>query len=73
MDIDNFTNLLNHDWGVGQRLISNTPLTDPSVDANGALRYRLRAISGKLMSSSYERTSFLSDVYRIMFSIRYMF
>ena len=72
-DVDNFTNLLNSDWGVSQRLISNSPLTNPSADANGALRYRMRVINGALMTKSYERTSFLTDVYRMMFTIRYQF
>ena len=40
MDIDNLTNLLNHDWGVSQRLVGgsriNQPLTSTAVDANGA-------------------------------------
>jgi len=72
-DVDNFTNLLNSDWGVSQRLISNSPLTNTAVDANGALRYRMRVINGALMTRSYERTSFLTDVYRMMFSIRYQF
>jgi len=73
MDIENFTNMLNHDWGVSQRMISSSPLTNPSVDANGALRYRLRVVNGALMTRTFERTASLADVYRVMFSIRYMF
>jgi len=72
-DVDNFTNLLNSDWGVSQRLISNSPLINTGADANGALRYSMRVINGALMTKSYERTSFLTDVYRMMFSIRYQF
>ena len=34
-DFLNFSNLLNHDWGVGQRLVSTQPLTNPGVDAQG--------------------------------------
>ena len=45
-DFLNFSNLLNHDWGVGQRFVGTTaaglnqPLTNAAVDANGAARYR---------------------------------
>ena len=28
-DFLNFSNLLNHDWGVGQRLVNAQPLTNP--------------------------------------------
>jgi hypothetical protein len=73
VDIDNLTNLLNHDWGVSQRVVSTSPLINPKADASGALSYNLRAVSGALMSKSFERTSTLSDVYRVMFTIRYTF
>ncbi len=73
LDIDNFTNLLNHNWGVSQRVVSTSPLTSPAVDSNGALRYRLRVINGALMDHTFERTASISDVYRVMFSVRYWF
>jgi outer membrane receptor for ferrienterochelin and colicin len=73
VDIENFTNLLSSNWGVGQRLVNTQPLTDPTADAQGRLQYRLREVNGALMDHTYERTSGLTDVYRIMFSIRYSF
>ena len=76
MDIDNFTNLLNDNWGVGQRLVlTNQPLGTPSIDAQGRAQYRLRTATtgGPLPTESLEQTASLSDVYRIMFSLRYTF
>lgn len=72
-DFINFGNLLNHDWGVGQRLISNSPLTNPAVDANGRLGYRLRVINNQLMTTSYQSTTDLIDVYKVALSFRYFF
>jgi len=80
-DFLNFSNLLNHNWGVGQRLVSmNTsapyiaqPLTNVGVDANGAATYRLRVVNGQLINHSLESTAFLTDVYQIQFSVRYTF
>ncbi len=72
-DVDNITNLLNKNWGVSRRLVSNSPLTNPGVDANGALTYRLRVVNNQLMSKSLEQTASLSDVYRMMFSVKYIF
>ena len=40
LDITNFGNLLNHNWGVGQRLVNTQILTNPAVDATGRLTYR---------------------------------
>jgi hypothetical protein len=78
-DVLNFTNLLNNSWGQGQRLVNNQPLVVPTaaqggpVDGDGVAQYRLRQIGGELMSKSLERTSFLNDVYRVQFSVRYNF
>jgi hypothetical protein len=79
VDIANFGTLLNSDWGVGQRLVNNTPLIVPTsaqggpADAAGRAQYRLRVINNELMSKSLETTAGLSDVWRVMFSIRYQF
>jgi hypothetical protein len=73
IDIINFGNLLNQDWGVAQRLVSNSPLTNPAVDAQGRATYRLRAINNQLMTNTLEQTADLNDVYRVMFSLKYFF
>jgi hypothetical protein len=81
IDIFNFSNLLNHDWGVGYRLVNNSPLTNPAVDAQGRATYRLRTVNTaagtQLMDHSTERTATLTassgDVYRIQFSFRYTY
>ncbi len=73
LDIDNFTNLVNSDWGVGQRLIRNQILTNPGIDAQGRATYRLVVVNNELLTKSLETTSFSTDVYRLMVSLRYSF
>ncbi len=73
VDMVNFGNLLNSDWGVSQRLVNNSPLTNPAADAQGRATYRLRVINGQLMNKSYEQTADINDVYRVMFSLKYFF
>lgn len=75
VDFLNITNLLSKDWGVGQRMVSTSPLviSGSPADASGKAQYRLRAISGKLISESFEQTVGFSDVFRVMFSLRYNF
>jgi hypothetical protein len=79
VDLINFGNLLNSDWGVAQRLVSNSPLVVPSaaqggvVDALGRAQYRLRVVDGELMSRSLQQTADLNDVWRIQFMLRYTF
>jgi hypothetical protein len=72
-DFLNFGNLLNHDWGVGQRLVNAQPLTNPGVDAQGQAIYRMRVVNGALMDHTFETTTNLTDVYRIQFSFKYSF
>jgi outer membrane receptor protein involved in Fe transport len=72
-DILNFGNLLNHDWGVGQRLIQNQILNTPTVDAQGRSAYRLALFNNELIKQSFQTTASENDVYRFMISLRYTF
>jgi hypothetical protein len=73
IDIQNAGNLINSDWGVGQRVIRNNILTTPAVDAQGRLSYRMQVVNNQLVSKSFESTSGLLDVYQFMLSFRYSF
>ncbi|OLE83249.1 MAG: hypothetical protein AUF76_06995 [Acidobacteria bacterium 13_1_20CM_2_65_9] len=82
LDINNFGNLLNHNWGVGQIPIQNRILTNPAADAQGRLSYRLATVTGvsgtELISHTFQTTASLSnpsnaDVYIMMLSFRYTF
>ena len=78
-DILNLGNLVNEDWGIGQRLINAQPLIVPTaaqggpVDAQGRAQYRLRTVNNELMTRSLEPTAGLGDVYRFQISLRYLF
>jgi len=80
VDMLNFLNLLNSDWGVGTRMVTTQPLIVPSssqggpADAAGQAQYRLRVISSQLLKpQTFEPTAGLGDVWRVQFSIRYTF
>ena len=73
VDLINFTNLLNSEWGVGKRLVDNRPLLPAGADSQGRAQYRMRVVNGALMSNSYESTAGLGDVWQIRFGFRYTF
>jgi len=79
VDFINFGNLLSSDWGVAQRLVSNSPLVLPTtaqggvVDSLGRAQYRMRVVDGELMTRSLQQTADLNDVWRIQFMLRYTF
>jgi hypothetical protein len=82
LDVTNFGNLLNHDWGVGQSIIQNKLLAPQGVDATGAPLYRLATVTTAagtaLVSKTFQTTAGLNattgnDVYVMMLSFRYTF
>jgi hypothetical protein len=86
IDFINFGNLLNSNWGVGQRLVVPTTqangaqlLTNAAADAQGRASYRLAVVGGQLVSRTFETSTNIgsstipSDVYNFMLSFRYSF
>jgi hypothetical protein len=78
-DFLNITNLINKNWGVGQRPVNNAqPLATgtPAVDAaTGNALYRMRTKPGTndLMNETFEYTNFIGDVFQIQIGLRYTF
>ncbi|MEO6445034.1 MAG: TonB-dependent receptor [Gemmatimonadaceae bacterium] len=73
MDILNVGNLLNKDWGLGQRLVTSQPLIARGASADGKALYRLRNIGQNLISQTYQQTACIGDVYRFQLGLRYIF
>ncbi len=73
VDVLNFTNLLNKEWGVGRTFTTTQPLIARGADANGKALYRLANIGGELIKTSFRKTAFIDDVWRIQIGIRYLF
>ena len=71
-DILNVTNLLDHDWGVGQGFVTNRPLTFAGVDATGAPTYKLANVGLQLISHSFQKVVTTADVWRMQLGVRYM-
>ncbi len=72
LDILNFTNLLNKNWGVAQTFVTNRPLTFAGVDATGAATYRLANNGLQLISQSFTKSVLTTDVWRMQLGVRYM-
>jgi hypothetical protein len=80
LDMTNFGNLLNKNWGVGQRLVNTQILTSPTADATGKLTYNLQTLNGNLITTPLQTSASIasisgqaSDVYIMMLSFRYTF
>ena len=80
LDILNFGNLLNSNWGVSQRTVlrhaGQRPrrfLTNPAVDAQGRATYRLATVEQRAGHEHVPVEHATGDVYQFMLSFRYTF
>ena len=74
LDILNFGNLLNDNWGQSLRSVNNRPLVARGADANGRALYRMANLNPTtLLSKSFERTAGTGDVWRMQLGLRYIF
>jgi hypothetical protein len=74
-DIVNVGNLLNRNWGTGQRILGGNGqiLTNPGVDALGRSTYRLKVVNGELINKTFEPTAGRADVFEVQLGFRYTF
>jgi len=73
MDILNFTNLINSDWGRFRTFTSSQPLVPAGVNAAGQPQFRFRTIGSSLLSQSWQKTFGTADVWRMQIGARYIF
>lgn len=75
IDMLNFGNFLNKNWGGGVTPANNNfqPLVYVSTDAQGRPNFRLNSFSGALINSTFTRRNSFSDVYSYQISARYSF
>jgi hypothetical protein len=74
-DIVNVGNLLNKNWGVGQRILGGNGqiLTTPGADALGRATYRLKVVNNELINKTFEPTAGRTDVFEVQLGFRYTF
>jgi hypothetical protein len=77
VDIQNFGNLLNKSWGVGNVTTTATPLTYAGLNASGqpTMRLATQVINGQtgLLRDTFVKSRTVNDVYQVQLSIRYIF
>ncbi len=72
LDMTNFGNLLNHNWGVSQRLVLPTTaangaqiLTNPAADAQGRATYRMAVVNNELVKQTFQTSTSLGTKRRL--------
>ncbi len=81
LDITNFGNLLNHDWGVSQRVVVVDDRRQRRADpdqrrrrrSRDARAYRMAVVNNELVKTTFQTNTALGDVYQFLLSFRYSF
>lgn len=72
-DVLNFSNMLNKDWGIRDRFITNNPLVFRRIGTDNRPVYNLQNISGKLVTDPYENINSLTSTWSLQLGLRYSF
>jgi len=72
LDIFNFGNMLNSDWGVQQITVTNNPLSLQTV-TDGVPLYRWQNIGGELVTKPFQDVLSTSSTWSMQMGLRYIF
>lgn len=73
IDIQNFTNMVNRDWGVSQSVINNRPLTYAGLASDGVPQFRMATFGSDLLRRTTQYNGNLADTWQMQVGIRYIF
>ncbi|TXE07987.1 carboxypeptidase regulatory-like domain-containing protein [Algoriphagus aquimarinus] len=73
LDVVNFGNLLNKDWGISQRTNGAQNLLSRSGSVSATPNYVMNQVSGQLPTSPYQNVSNFSTTWSMQLGLRYIF
>ena len=75
LDILNFGNLINNEWGVAQTTIQRNLMNFEGIDANGNAQFTLNSVSGtdEFPEVSYRKLIDITQTWSAQIGLRYLF
>ena len=73
LDILNFTNMLNKDWGVIKATTVRNPLIFAGYNSAGAPTYRMSQIGKQLVTQPFQTVQSTASTWGMQFGVRYIF
>jgi hypothetical protein len=73
IDMFNFANLINSNWGVASLPTNTNPLQYRSTNSNGNPVYRMVAVNESIKYNSYANSRTISDTWQLQVGLRYTF
>lgn len=73
VDVFNFLNLLNRDWGIRQIVIQNQPLVAAGVNSAGVPTFRMNQFNNQLLTTTFRDNVSTSSTWSMQIGLRYIF
>ena len=73
LDILNFTNMINKDWGVIKATTVRNPLVFAGYNPSGAPTYRMTQINRELVTNPFQTVQSTASTWGMQFGVRYIF
>jgi len=73
VDILNFGNMLNKNWGVRQSTVTTNPLSYRSIDGSNAPTYRWQNRNGELVTEPLQNVNSTTSTWSMQLGLRYIF
>lgn len=73
VDVFNFANMLNRDWGIRRFTIQNQPLVSAGVNSSGVPTYRMNQSSNQLLTKTFGNSNSTASTWSMQIGLRYMF
>ena len=73
VDVFNFANMLNRDWGIRRFTIQNQPLVSAGVNAQGVPTYRMNQTGNQLLTKTFNNSINTGSTWSMQIGVRYLF
>jgi hypothetical protein len=73
LDILNFTNMINKDWGVLKATTVRNPLVFAGYNGSGAPTYRMTQVNRELLTQPFQTVQSTASTWGMQFGVRYIF
>lgn len=73
VDVFNFANMLNRDWGIRRFTIQSQPLVSAGVNPQGVPTYRMNQSGNQLLTRTFNKSVNTSSTWSMQIGVRYLF
>jgi hypothetical protein len=73
LDILNFTNMVNKNWGIRENTTVRNPLIVRGLNTNGTATFNLQELGGQLVTKPFQNVVSTASTWGMQLGLRYIF